>query len=106
MRGNENYLYTSGLLVTTSLHSESEGPKRVGTEYVFVPESVNCDVALFCTTPVTLVAMTALIRGFDKSLQDSIATAMGPRVIFLQRFGIVSFASGRGRFVRAETAPS
>ena len=43
----------------------------------------------------SIVAMTALIRGFDKSLQDSIATAMGPRVIFLQRFGIVSFASGR-----------
>src|SRR5688500_885649 len=43
----------------------------------------------------SIVAMTALIRGFDKSVQDSIATAMGPRVIFLQRFGIVSFASGR-----------
>ena len=43
----------------------------------------------------SIVAMTALIRGFDKSLQDSIATAMGPRVIFIQRFGIVSFASGR-----------
>ena len=43
----------------------------------------------------SIVAMTALIRGFDKSLQDSIATAMGPSVIFLQRFGIVSFASGR-----------
>ena len=43
----------------------------------------------------SIVAMTALIRGFDMSLQESIATAMGPRVIFLQRFGIVSFASGR-----------
>ena len=43
----------------------------------------------------SIVAMTALIRGFDKSLQDSISTAMGPSVIFLQRFGIVSFASGR-----------
>ena len=42
----------------------------------------------------SIVAMTALIRGFDKSLQDSIATAMGPRVIFLQRFGVISFASG------------
>jgi putative ABC transport system permease protein len=43
----------------------------------------------------SIVAMTALIRGFDTSLQESISTAMGPRVIFLQRFGIVSFASGR-----------
>ena len=43
----------------------------------------------------SIVAMTALIRGFDMSLQESISTAMGPRVIFLQRFGIVSFASGR-----------
>jgi putative ABC transport system permease protein len=43
----------------------------------------------------SIVAMTALIRGFDASLQDSIATAMGPRTIFIQRFGITSFASGR-----------
>ena len=43
----------------------------------------------------SIVAMTALIRGFDTSLQDSIATAMGPRTIFIQRFGITSFASGR-----------
>ena len=43
----------------------------------------------------SIVAMTALIRGFDSSLQDSIATAMGPRTIFIQRFGITSFASGR-----------
>ena len=43
----------------------------------------------------SIVAMTALIRGFDSSLQDSIAAAMGPRTIFIQRFGIASFASGR-----------
>ena len=43
----------------------------------------------------SIVAMTALIRGFDSSLQESIAVAMGPRTIFVQRFGIVSFASGR-----------
>src|SRR5918999_224516 len=43
----------------------------------------------------SIVAMTALIRGFDTSLQESISTAMGPRTIFIQRFGIISFASGR-----------
>jgi putative ABC transport system permease protein len=43
----------------------------------------------------SIVAMTALIRGFDTSLQDSIRTSMGPNVIFLQRFGVTSFASGR-----------
>ena len=42
-----------------------------------------------------IVAMTALIRGFDTSLQDSIRTSMGPNVIFIQRFGVTSFASGR-----------
>ena len=42
-----------------------------------------------------IVAMTALIRGFDTSLQDSIRTSMGPNTIFIQRFGITSFASGR-----------
>ena len=43
----------------------------------------------------SIVAMTALIRGFDTSLQESIRTAMGPNTIFIQRFGITSFASGR-----------
>ena len=42
----------------------------------------------------SIVAMTALIRGFDQSLQDSIR-AIGPNTIFLQRFGITSFAGGR-----------
>src|SRR5712692_2775225 len=40
----------------------------------------------------SIVAMTALIRGFDQSLQDSIR-AIGPNTIFVQRFGITSFAS-------------
>lgn len=43
----------------------------------------------------SIVAMTALIRGFDTSLQESLRTAMGPKTIFIQRFGITSFASGR-----------
>jgi putative ABC transport system permease protein len=42
----------------------------------------------------SIVAMTALIRGFDESLRDSIR-AIGPNTIFVQRFGITSFASGR-----------
>ena len=43
----------------------------------------------------SIVAMTALIRGFDTSLQESIRTSMGPNTIFIQRFGVTSFASGR-----------
>jgi putative ABC transport system permease protein len=43
----------------------------------------------------SIVAMTALIRGFDTSLQDSIRASMGPNIIFIQRFGVTSFASGR-----------
>ena len=43
----------------------------------------------------SIVAMTALIRGFDTSLQESIRTTMGPNTIFVQRFGVTSFASGR-----------
>jgi putative ABC transport system permease protein len=42
----------------------------------------------------SIVAMTALIRGFDESLRDSIR-AIGPNTIFVQRFGITSFAGGR-----------
>ncbi len=41
----------------------------------------------------SIVGMTALIRGFDESLRDSIR-ALGPRTIFLQRFGAVSVSSG------------
>jgi len=42
----------------------------------------------------SIVAMTAMIRGFDQSLQESIR-AIGPNTIFIQRLGITSFASGR-----------
>lgn len=41
----------------------------------------------------SIVGMTSLIRGFDSSLRDSIAE-LGPRTIFVQRFGAVSFSSG------------
>ncbi len=41
----------------------------------------------------SIVGMTSLIRGFDSSLRDSIA-ALGPKTIFVQRFGAVSFSSG------------
>src|SRR5512140_2758456 len=40
-----------------------------------------------------IVGMTALIRGFDQSLRDMIR-AIGPNTIFVQRFGVTSFASG------------
>jgi putative ABC transport system permease protein len=42
----------------------------------------------------SIVGMTSLIRGFDESLRDSIRT-LGPDTIMLQRFGIVSFSSGK-----------
>ena len=41
----------------------------------------------------SIVGMTALIRGFDQSLRDLIQN-VGPNTIFLQRFGISSFANG------------
>src|SRR4029078_9024698 len=41
----------------------------------------------------SIVGMTALIRGFDPSLRDMIR-AVGPNTIFVQRFGVTSFASG------------
>lgn len=41
----------------------------------------------------SIVGMTALIRGFDESLRDSIR-ALGPKTIYVQRFGAVSFSSG------------
>ena len=43
----------------------------------------------------SIVAMTALIRGFDSSMQESLRTSMGPNTIFIQRFGFTSFASGK-----------
>jgi putative ABC transport system permease protein len=39
-----------------------------------------------------IVGMTALIRGFDKSLRDVIAQS-GPNIVYLQRFGISAFAN-------------
>ena len=41
----------------------------------------------------SIVGMTALIRGFDQSLRDLIAQS-GPNIIYLQRFGVASFANG------------
>src|SRR5204863_8501321 len=41
----------------------------------------------------SIVGMTAMIRGFDESLRDMIR-AVGPNTIFIQRFGITSFAGG------------
>ncbi|MGQ0733442.1 MAG: ABC transporter permease [Acidobacteriota bacterium] len=40
----------------------------------------------------SIVGMTSLIRGFDTSLRDSL-NALGPRTIFVQRFGAISFSS-------------
>jgi putative ABC transport system permease protein len=42
---------------------------------------------------MSIVGMTALIRGFDQSLRDLIRN-VGPNTIFVQRFGVTSFASG------------
>src|SRR3989454_1557017 len=41
----------------------------------------------------SIVGMTAMIRGFDKSLRDMIG-AIGPNTIFVQRFGVGAFSSG------------
>src|SRR5207244_7201855 len=41
----------------------------------------------------SIVGMTVLIRGFDQSLRDMIRT-IGPNTIFIQRFGVTSFANG------------
>src|SRR5882672_5268025 len=41
----------------------------------------------------SIVGMTSLIRGFDESLRDMIRT-IGPSLIFVQRFGVTSFANG------------
>jgi putative ABC transport system permease protein len=41
----------------------------------------------------SIVGMTAMIRGFDESLRQSVRE-IGPNVIFLQRFGPMSFTSG------------
>ena len=41
----------------------------------------------------SIVGMTSMIRGFDQSLRQMIS-AIGPNTIFVQRFGITSFAGG------------
>jgi putative ABC transport system permease protein len=41
----------------------------------------------------SIVGMTSLIRGFDQSLRDMIRN-IGPNTIFVQRFGVTSFANG------------
>jgi len=41
----------------------------------------------------SIVGMTSLIRGFDESLRDSIRV-LGPKTIFVQKMGAVSFSSG------------
>src|SRR5438046_8771389 len=41
----------------------------------------------------SIVGMTSIIRGFDQSLRDMIRS-IGPNTIFIQRFGVTSFASG------------
>src|SRR5437763_10896401 len=41
----------------------------------------------------SIVGMTALVRGFDQSLREMIR-AIGPNTIFIQRFGVASFANG------------
>jgi putative ABC transport system permease protein len=41
----------------------------------------------------SIVGMTSLVRGFDESLRDMIRS-IGPNTIFVQRFGVASFASG------------
>src|SRR5438552_11666952 len=41
----------------------------------------------------SIVGMTAMIRGFDQSLREMMS-AIGPNTIFVQRFGITSFAGG------------
>src|SRR4051812_22986497 len=42
----------------------------------------------------SLVGMTSLIRGFDESLRESILQ-LGPNTIYVQKFGAVSFTSGK-----------
>src|SRR4051812_34640553 len=42
----------------------------------------------------SIVGMTSLIRGFDQSLRDSIGQ-LGPNTLIVQKFGALSFASGK-----------
>jgi putative ABC transport system permease protein len=51
----------------------------------------------------SIVGMTSLIRGFDTSLRDSI-NSLGPRTIFVQRFGAISLSAG-GSFMEMIRRP-
>jgi putative ABC transport system permease protein len=42
----------------------------------------------------SIVGMTSLIRGFDQSLRDSISQ-LGPNTLIVQKWGALSFASGK-----------
>jgi putative ABC transport system permease protein len=42
----------------------------------------------------SIVGMTSLLRGFDNSLRDSISQ-LGPNTILIQKWGALSFASGK-----------
>src|SRR4029453_13409065 len=42
----------------------------------------------------SIVGMTSIIRGFDQSLRDSIRQ-LGPNTIMVQKFGALSWASGK-----------
>src|SRR5437773_2359347 len=41
----------------------------------------------------SIVGMTAMIRGFDQSLRDSVRE-IGPDILFVQRFGATSITGG------------
>jgi putative ABC transport system permease protein len=41
----------------------------------------------------SIVGMTAMVRGFDESLRQAVRE-IGPSLIFVQRFGLLSFTSG------------
>jgi putative ABC transport system permease protein len=41
----------------------------------------------------SIVGMTAMVRGFDESLRQAIRE-IGPNLVFVQRFGLLSFTSG------------
>ena len=51
----------------------------------------------------SIVGMTSLIRGFDQSLRDLIAQS-GPNIIYVQKFGVTSFANGTEIARAAEAA--
>ena len=42
----------------------------------------------------SIVGMTAMIRGFDQSLRETDRARSDPNTIFIQRFGVTSFANG------------